>query len=151
MLGNNLGLHALRNAGLREAHWRRVTGGAGKQANSTHAPPDLLIFNSGLHDALHMPGRAWSASAFDAAARDALDALWRPLLSAAAAGAAAAGRGAPTAIWHHTVTPAGVVNRRLPLNPQKVELQNRLVTGVLAPSALFEFVDLFDVTFPWHW
>ena len=155
MEGNNLGLRSLRNEGLLRAHWDAVEEGAeprrSRRNASVHASPDLLIFNSGLHDALYMPGRVWSPSLFDEALREAVEKLWRPLLSAASARAATLKRPAPVFVWHQTVVPAGVVNRRLPLNPQKVELQNRLTTGVLAPAGLFDFVDLFDVTFPWHW
>lgn len=190
-LGNNLGLRALGHAGLRARHWPLVTGSdepaappdaaaAGPRAAPPPPPPDALVFNSGLHDALFMPGRKWSPQAFTGALASA-QAFWAALLAAADAAANVTGRPPPVRLWRHTVTPAGTVNRRLPLNPQKVEVQNRLTAGALLAAAAaadeageagaaggrsangaavsghrrhrrrFGFIDEFDMTFPWHW
>ena len=188
-MGNNLGLRSLGHAGLRARHWPLVTGSdeppaaaaaaagspasgapAGAAATPPQPPPDAVVVNSGLHDALFMPGRKWSPQAFTDALADA-QAFWATLLAAADAAANATGRPPPRLLWRHTVAPAGTVNRRLPLNPQKVEVQNRLTAGALLaaaaaaeaagggvgagarspPARRFGFIDAFDMTFPWHW
>jgi hypothetical protein len=172
-LGNNLGVRALAHAGLRERHWPLATGnprgafgdaaggsGGGGQSpaaprssSSLRPPPSALVFNSGLHDALFMPGRKWSPARYVDSVRDAAQKLWAPLVDAAAAAANATGAPPPRLVWHTTVAPAGVVNRRLPLNPQKVEVMNRLTVGELRRMmpATWAFIDYYDLTFPWHW
>ena len=165
-MGNNVGMRGYDDAGLRAKHWspfREVP------------PPTAFVFNSGLHDALYMPGRVWSPRRF-ARILDGALAFFGELLDAAAKGGGSSGgsgdssgpssrggawRGGggnssttspprgPLAIWHTTVAPAGVKNRRMPLNPQKIEIQNRMTTNAL--GGRFLVVDVFDMTFPWHW
>ena len=185
-IGNNLGLRSLGHAGLRAHHWPLVTINDEPPAASTASPesgapssgaatppqppPDAIVSNSRLHDTLFMPERLWSPQAFtDATHRRFRLRCWRRTrpptrdhsrqrdgLAVVAAIAVAV-----------TVASAGTVNRRLPLNPQKVEVQNRLTTGALLaaaaaaeaaeggvgagacipPARRFGFIDAFDVTF----
>ena len=171
MLGNNVGMRSYDDAGMQAKHWppfresaaisvaaaaRKWAKNSGRQSENIAAPGALraVIFNSGLHDALYMPGRKWSPSRFvrtmEAATNFFAELMDSLNTSSSSSGGGASDSGA-IAIWHTTVVPAGTANRRMPLNPQKVEVQNRLTANHLIATGGFLLIDLYDMTFPWHW
>ena len=163
MLGNNVGLRSYDVDEFRARTRRSLTPAASGLGSRG---PDAIIMNSGLHDALvGMPGGVWSPRAFDGVLRRAL-----PFLASLVNGTAASHQsrgprlrgpnGRALSVWRSTVAPAGVKNRRLALNPQKVEVMNRLTANVwhsmlggdgFSANALVNFIDEYDMTFPWHW
>ena len=130
--------------------------------------PDVLVFNSGLHDGKRFNGHAFALLDFASTLR-VIAPFWETLRNASARGECA-----PRAIWRHNVAPAGDA-RIMPSNPQKMELYNRLVVAALLEgedartlsardgaldntcdhplrtrARRWEFLDMFDMSWPWH-
>ena len=149
MLGNNVGLDTFKDGGWL-AKLRAPFANRAKL-------PDAVVFNSGLHDALHRHGKWFSLTGFAESLDGALEVLLADNMLGAAPPQSPPPPGEvgrpPLAVWRNTVVPAGGTNRRLPLNPQKVAVQNNVTTTRLQEggSRRWLIVDAYDVTWAWHW
>ncbi|CAM6092048.1 unnamed protein product [Calypogeia fissa] len=112
-----------------------------KVNETTYKPPDILVMNSGLHDAFYYE----NPEQFVQKGVSTGVHFWKEILDAIRPHI-------PQIIYRTSVATAGTA-RSKQYNPQKIEHYNRLfVEGLMKISPPnFRIVDGFDLTFPWHY
>lgn len=127
--GNFEGLGSLQDSDYRDSilkHFRE------------NSSPDTIFMNSGLHDGVAFNTTAEYVTAVDLSL-DFWESVWNSM------------RRKPRVVYRTTVTPAGY-SRGMHSNPHKMEVFNRIIVERLharLPTA--QFVDAYDLTFPWHY
>ncbi|KAG6488743.1 uncharacterized protein LOC122005169 [Zingiber officinale] len=130
---NYLGLQSLRNQGFRDLVLEFFQG---------PTAPDVMLFNSGLHDGIY-----WrSVRAFAQGAEYAAE-FWEQVMGHVARRTANAPR-----IFYRTTIAAGGYARELAFNPSKMEAFDGVLLEKLKGRGLITggVIDEFDMSFPWH-
>lgn len=137
---NYLGLHSLRNQGFRELLWEFFKG---------PTAPDVMVFNSGLHDGYHWRSIRAFADGAEYAAR-----FWEEIvMRRRVRGNATDAPSALPRIFYRTTIATGGYARDLGYNPSKMEAFNGIFLEKLKDKGLITggVIDEFDMTFPWHY
>ncbi|KAJ7521674.1 hypothetical protein O6H91_19G063100 [Diphasiastrum complanatum] len=105
--------------------------------------PDVLVLNSGLHDGNRF---AHLADFVDASKKASL--FWESLYKNATTSGGL--HPPPVVVFRTTVAPAGK-SRRMPSNPHKMDVFNRILVEKMSEKLPIRVVDAFDMSFPWHY
>ncbi|XP_074294638.1 uncharacterized protein LOC141622495 [Silene latifolia] len=130
---NYLGLNSLSNEGYRNQL---------KDYFSGTVVPDIVLFNSGLHDGVHWPNIRRFIRGAEYAAN-----FWKEVIE----GVKKRGQNVPNFIFRSTIT-AGGYARTLAFNPNKIEAFNGvLLEKMRATGIVTGIIDSFDMTWAWHY
>ncbi|WOL12011.1 hypothetical protein Cni_G20775 [Canna indica] len=132
---NYLGLQSLRNEGFRGLVLDFLRGSRA---------PDVMVFNSGLHDGIYWRSIRAFAEGAEYAAK-----FWEQVMR----DVKHEGNAAVPRIFYRTTIATGGYARDLAFNPSKMEAFNGIFLEKLKEKGLITggVIDEFDMTFPWHY